>query len=79
MITAWAAKGPKQKLERYEYDPGEIGPEEVRSRSIIVGSATPTSPSSTMIGAFRPTRPYPVRGYRSRCGDGAAGEGCESR
>jgi len=29
MIKAWAAKGPKQKLERYEYDPGPIGAEEV--------------------------------------------------
>lgn len=29
MVKAWAAKGPKQKLERYEYDPGALGPEEV--------------------------------------------------
>lgn len=29
MVHAWAAKGPKQKLERYEYDPGALGAEEV--------------------------------------------------
>ena len=29
MIKAWAAKGPKQKLERYEYDLDPIGAEEV--------------------------------------------------
>jgi alcohol/geraniol dehydrogenase (NADP+) len=29
MVHAWAAKGPKQKLERYEYDPGPLGAEEV--------------------------------------------------
>lgn len=29
MIRAWAATGPKQPLERYEYDPGALGPEEV--------------------------------------------------
>ena len=29
MIKAWGAKGPKQKLERYEYDLGPIGAEEV--------------------------------------------------
>jgi uncharacterized zinc-type alcohol dehydrogenase-like protein len=29
LIKAWAAKGPKQKLERYEYDLGPIGAEEV--------------------------------------------------
>ncbi|HYA81083.1 MAG TPA: alcohol dehydrogenase catalytic domain-containing protein, partial [Methylocystis sp.] len=29
MIRAWAANGPKQKLERIDYDPGELGPEEV--------------------------------------------------
>jgi uncharacterized zinc-type alcohol dehydrogenase-like protein len=29
MIKAWAAKGPKQKLEPYEYDPGPLGAEEV--------------------------------------------------
>jgi uncharacterized zinc-type alcohol dehydrogenase-like protein len=29
MVKAWAAQGPKQKLERYEYDPGPIGAEEV--------------------------------------------------
>ena len=29
MVKAWAAQGPRQKLERYEYDPGPIGAEEV--------------------------------------------------
>jgi len=29
MVQAWAAMEPKQKLERYEYDAGPIGPEEV--------------------------------------------------
>jgi uncharacterized zinc-type alcohol dehydrogenase-like protein len=29
MIKAWAANGPRQKLERYDYDPGPLGPEEV--------------------------------------------------
>jgi alcohol/geraniol dehydrogenase (NADP+) len=29
MIRAWAAKGPRQKLEPYEYDPGPLGAEEV--------------------------------------------------
>jgi len=29
MVKAWAALGPKQKLERYDYDPGPIGAEEV--------------------------------------------------
>lgn len=29
MIKAWVAKGPKQKLERDEYDLGPLGPEEV--------------------------------------------------
>jgi uncharacterized zinc-type alcohol dehydrogenase-like protein len=29
MIKAWAAKGPKQKLEPFEYDPGPLGAEEV--------------------------------------------------
>lgn len=28
-IQAWAAKGPKQKLERYEYDPGPLKSDEV--------------------------------------------------
>jgi uncharacterized zinc-type alcohol dehydrogenase-like protein len=29
MIKAWAAMGPKQKLQQYEYDLGPLGPEEV--------------------------------------------------
>ena len=29
MIKAWAAKGPRQKLEPHEYDPGPLGAEEV--------------------------------------------------
>ncbi|HXY59875.1 MAG TPA: NAD(P)-dependent alcohol dehydrogenase [Methylocystis sp.] len=29
MIRAWAAKGRKQKLEPFNYEPGELGPEEV--------------------------------------------------
>jgi alcohol/geraniol dehydrogenase (NADP+) len=29
MIRAWAAMGPKQPLERFDYEPGELGPEEV--------------------------------------------------
>lgn len=28
-IQAWASHGPKQKLERYTYDPGPLGAEEV--------------------------------------------------
>lgn len=28
-IQAWAGYGPKQKLERYTYDPGPLGAEEV--------------------------------------------------
>lgn len=28
-IKAWAAKGPKQKLELYEYDPGDLNSDEV--------------------------------------------------
>ena len=34
-ITAWAAKGPKQALERYDYDPGPLKPDEVE---IAVGT-----------------------------------------
>ena len=29
MIRAWAAKRPRQKLEPYDYDPGQLGAEEV--------------------------------------------------
>ncbi len=29
VVHAWAAKGPGEKLERYEYDPGPLGTEEV--------------------------------------------------
>ncbi|CFX12042.1 putative alcohol dehydrogenase, Zn-dependent and NAD(P)-binding [Candidatus Filomicrobium marinum] len=29
MIKAWAVSAPKEKLVPYEYDPGELGPEEV--------------------------------------------------
>jgi uncharacterized zinc-type alcohol dehydrogenase-like protein len=29
MVRAWAVKGPKQKLERYDYDPGPLPAEEV--------------------------------------------------
>lgn len=29
MVQAWAAMGPKQKLEPFEYDPGPLGPDEV--------------------------------------------------
>jgi uncharacterized zinc-type alcohol dehydrogenase-like protein len=29
MIQAWAAKGPKQKLEPFSYDPGPLQPDEV--------------------------------------------------
>ena len=28
-IKAWASHGPKQKLERFSYNPGPLGPEEV--------------------------------------------------
>src|SRR5947208_788527 len=29
MIKAWAVKAPNQLLERFDIDPGELGPEEV--------------------------------------------------
>jgi D-arabinose 1-dehydrogenase-like Zn-dependent alcohol dehydrogenase len=29
MIKAWAVKGPNQLLARFDFDPGELGPEEV--------------------------------------------------
>ena len=29
MVKAWAAKGPKQKLEPFEYDAGPLKPDEV--------------------------------------------------
>ena len=58
-INAWAAKGPKQPLEPFAYDPGPLRQTMSRSPSSTAGFVIPTHRSSTMSGESLATPSFP--------------------
>ena len=57
-IRGWAARGPKQKLEPFSYDPGPLGGRRLRSLSNIAVFAIRICRSSTTTGACPNIRSY---------------------